>query len=63
MILNSNTEFIVEEEITEAAITQDTSLVTPEANLHVVQNDNQSKKKGRDEKEELLKWTKKVKFI
>ena len=59
---DSNTEFIVEEEIKEAAITQDTSLVTPEANLHVVQNNNQSKKKGKNEKEELLKWTKKVKF-
>ena len=42
---DSNTKFIVEEEIKEAAITQDTSLATPEANLHVVQSDNQSKKK------------------
>ena len=47
---DSDTEFIVEEEITQAAITQDTYLTTPEANRHVVQSDNQSKKKGKNEK-------------
>ena len=56
-----DTEFIAEEEITQAASTQDTSLTTPEANLHVVPSDNQSKKKEKNKKEELWKWTKKVK--
>ena len=59
---DSDTEFIAEEEITQAASTQDTSLTTPEANLHVVPSDNQSKKKEKNKKEELWKWTKKVKF-
>ena len=57
----SDSEFIAEEEITQAASTQDTSLTTPEANLHVVLSDNQSKKKEKNKKEELWKWTKKVK--
>ena len=39
-----DTELIAEEEITQAASTQDTSLTTPEANLRVVPSDNQSKK-------------------
>ena len=42
---DSDTEFIAEEEITQAASKQDTSLTTPEANLHVVPSGNQSKKK------------------
>ena len=58
---DSDIEFIAEEEITQAASTQDTSLTTPEANLHVVPSDNQSKKKEKNKKEELWKWTKKVK--
>ena len=58
---DSDTEFIAEEEITQAASTQDTSLTTPEANLHVVPSDNQSKKKEKNKKEELWKWIKKVK--
>ena len=58
---DSDTELIAEEEITQAAITQDTSLTTPEANLHVVPSDNQSKKKEKNKKEELWKWTKNVK--
>ena len=37
---DSNTEFIAEEEITQSASTQDTSLTTPEANLLVVPSDN-----------------------
>ena len=55
---DSDTEFL---EITQAASTQDTSLTTPEANLHVVPSDNQSKKKEKNKKEELWKWTKKLK--
>ena len=57
---DSDTELIAEEEITQAASTQDTSLTTPEANLHVVPSDNQSEKK-KNKKEELRKWTKKSK--
>ena len=49
----SGSEFIAEEEITQATSTQDTSLTTPEANLHVVLSDNQSKKKEKNKKEEL----------
>ena len=58
---DSDTEFIAKEEITQAASTQDNSLTTPEANLHEVTSDNQSKKKEKNKKEELWKWTKKVK--
>ena len=50
---DSDTEFIAEEEITQVASTQDTSLTTPEANLHVVPSDNQSKKKEKNKIEEL----------
>ena len=50
---DSDTEFIAEEEITLAASTQDTSLTTPETNLHVVPRDNQP-----EERKELWKWTK-----
>ena len=57
---DSDTEFIADEEITQAASTQDTSLTIPEANLHVVPSENQSKKKEKNKKEELWKWTKKV---
>ena len=42
---DSDTEFIAEEEIIQTASTEDTSLTAPEANLHVVPSDNQSKKK------------------
>ena len=53
---DSNTEFIAEEEITKAASTQDTSLTTPEDNLHVIPSDNQSNKKEKSKtKEELWK--------
>ena len=58
---DSDNKFIAEEEITQATSIQDTSLTTPEANLHVVPSDNQSKKKEKNKKEELWKWTKKVK--
>ena len=60
---DSDTEFIAEEEVTQTASTEDTSLTAPEANLHVVPSDNQSKKKEKNQKEELWKWTKKVKII
>ena len=50
---DSDTEFIAEEEIAQAASTQDTSLTTPEANLNVVPSDNQSKKREKNKNEEL----------
>ena len=37
---DSDTKFIAEEKIIKAASTQETSLTTPEANLHVVPSDN-----------------------
>ena len=72
---DSDTEFTTEEEITQPAIPQGTSWTTPaatpqgtswinlhflEVNLNVVPRDNQSKKKEKNKKEELWKWTKKV---
>ena len=42
---DSDIEFITEEETTQAATTQDTSLTTQEANLLVVPRDNLSMKK------------------
>ena len=38
---DSDTEFIAEDKIAQAASTQDTSLTTPEANLHIIPSDNQ----------------------
>ena len=58
---DSDTEFIADEKIIQATSTQDTSLTTPETNLHVVPIGNQSKEKEKNKKEELWKWTKKVK--
>ena len=58
---DSDTEFIPEQEITQAASTEDTSLTTPGANLHEVPSDNQSKKKEKSKKEELWNLTKKIK--
>ena len=55
---DSGYEFIAEEEITQAASTQD--LTTTEANLYVVQGDNQSKRREKNKKEELWTWTNKV---
>ena len=52
---DSDTEFIAEEDITQAARTQGISLTTPEVNLHVAPSDNQSKKKENNKKEELRK--------
>ena len=54
-----DTELIAEEEITQAASTQDTFLTTPEANLHVVPSDNQSKKKKRRKKKNYGRGPKK----
>ena len=48
---DSDSEHIAEEKITWAASTQDTSLTTPETNLHVVPSDNQSKKKEKNKQE------------
>ena len=42
---DSDTKFIAEEKIIKAASTQETSLTTPEANLHVVPSDSQRRKK------------------
>ena len=56
-----DTEFIAEEENIQSASTQDTSLTTPETNLHVVPSNNHSKKKEKNKKEELSKCIKKVK--
>ena len=47
---DSDTEFIAEEEITQAASTQDTSLTTPEANLHVYQVKISQRRKKRTKK-------------
>ena len=58
---DSGTEFIAEEETTQAASTQDTSLTTLDVNLYVVPSDNQSKKKEKNKKEELWKLTEQVK--
>ena len=57
----SGTECIAQEEITEAAGTQYTSLTTTEANLHLVPSDSESKDKENNKKQELWKWNKKVK--
>ena len=47
---DSDIEFMPEEEITQAASTQDTSLTILEANLHAVPSDNQSKRKEKNKK-------------
>ena len=52
---NSYIKFIAEEETAQAASTKDISLTTPEANLHLVPSDNESKKKKKNKKEELCK--------
>ena len=50
---DSDTQFIAKEKITQAASAKDTSLTTPDANLHAAPSDNQSKTK---------KWTKKENY-
>ena len=57
---DSDTQFIAEKGISQAVSTKGTSLTTPEANLQVVPSDNQSKMTEKNKKEELWKWTKKV---
>ena len=52
---DSDTEFIAEEDITQAAGTQDTFLTIPDANLRIVPSNNQSKKKEANKKDELWK--------
>ena len=58
---NSNTEFIAEEEIIQVASTQDISLTTPEANLHAVPSDNQSKSKEKNKKRRIIESDQKSK--
>ena len=58
---DSDTKFITEEEIIQAASTRGSPLTTPEANLRVGPCVNQLKKKEKNKKEELWKWTKEVK--
>ena len=50
----SGTECIAQEEITEAAGTQYTSLTTPEANLHLVPSDSESKEKENNKKKRIM---------
>ena len=58
---DSDTELISEEGITQAATTQGTSLTTPEANLHVVPSENQSKKKEKKRKGRIMEVDQKSK--
>ena len=46
LINDSDTGFVAEEEVVQAGSTQDTSLTTSEANLHVVPSENQKKTYG-----------------
>ena len=55
-----DTKFIAEEEIAQAARTQDTSLTTPEANLHAVPSHNQSKKR-KEQKRRIMEMDQKSK--
>ena len=59
---DSDDQFIAEEEISQAASTQGTSLSTPEANLHVVLADKQSKKK-KNQKRRNMKLDQKSKHF
>ena len=58
-----DTEFIAEEEIAQAARTQDSSLSTLKANLHAVPSHNQSKKnkKKREQKRRIMEMDQKSK--
>ena len=47
---NYDTEFITEEQITQAVGTQDTSLTTPGATLHVVPSDKLVKEERKQQK-------------
>ena len=61
LINDSEIEVIAEEEITEAAITQGTSLTTPEANVNAIPSDNQSIKKEKNKKKRIMEADKKSK--
>ena len=61
LINDSDTEFIADEEILPANNSLDTSLTTLEANIHVVRDNEESKKPDKKKKEEPWKWTKKAK--
>ena len=50
----SGTDCIAEEEITEPAGTQYSSLTTPEANLHLVPSDSESKEKENNKKKRIM---------
>ena len=52
LINDSDTDFIAEEEVIQAANTKDTPLTRPDASLYVVPTDNQLKKKEKNKKEE-----------
>ena len=57
----SDTEYIAEKEIQPEKDTRDTSIITPEANNHVVSTDppnEKPKKKDKKQKEEVWKWNK-----
>ena len=58
---DSDTDFIAQEEITRASSTQDTSLTTPEADFHVVPNDNQSKKEKKEQERRIMEADQKIK--
>ena len=61
LIKDSDTEVIADEEILLANNTLLTSLTTPEANIHVVRDNEESKKPDKKKREEPWKWTKKAK--
>ena len=57
----SDTEYIAEEEIQPEKDTRDTSIITPEANNHVISTDppkEEPKKTDKKQKEEVWKWNK-----
>ena len=58
---DSDIEFMPEEEITQAASTQDTSLTILEVNLHAVPSDNQSKRKEKNKKKTIMEVDQKSK--
>ena len=58
---DSDTEFIADEEILPGNNIVDTSLTTPEANIHVVRDNEESKKSDKKKDEQPWKWTKKTK--
>ena len=58
---DSETEIIAEEEITQGASTQHTSVTAPEANLHILPSDDQSKKKENNKKRRITEVDQKSK--